>query len=64
MGAGRWPSDRAEASPVAERAGTVTPECSSAVWMAEIDLLGPETVAQVNAIETPSKLARYVLLED
>lgn len=38
-----------EAAPVSERAGTVTLECSSAVWMAEIDLIGPELVARLNA---------------
>ena len=37
-----------EAAPVSERAGTVTLECSSAVWMAEIDLMGPTLVAQLN----------------
>ena len=39
-----------EAAPVSERAGTVTLQCSSAVWMAEIDLMGPTLVAQLNAL--------------
>ena len=39
-----------EAAPVSERGGTVTLQCSSAVWMQEIDLMGPELVAQVNAL--------------
>jgi predicted nucleic acid-binding Zn ribbon protein len=39
-----------EAAPVSERAGTVTLACSSAVWMAEIDLMGPGLVAQLNAL--------------
>ena len=43
------PAIAREAAPVAERAGTVTLECSSAVWMSEIDLMGPALVAQVNA---------------
>lgn len=38
-----------EATPVSERAGTITLQCSSAQWMAEIDLLGPTLVAQLNA---------------
>ncbi len=43
------PAIAREATPVSERAGIVTLQCSSAVWMAEIDLMGPELVAQVNA---------------
>jgi predicted nucleic acid-binding Zn ribbon protein len=39
-----------EAAPVSERAGTVTLQCSSGVWMAEIDLMGPTLVAQLNAL--------------
>ena len=39
-----------EAAPVSERAGTVTLQCSSAVWMAEIDLMGPTLVAQLNGL--------------
>ena len=39
-----------EAAPVSERAGTVTLQCSSAVWMQEIDLMGPTLVAQLNAL--------------
>ncbi len=38
-----------EAQPVSERDGTVTLLCSSAVWMAEIDLMGPVLVDAVNA---------------
>jgi predicted nucleic acid-binding Zn ribbon protein len=37
-----------EARPVAERDGTLTLRCSSAVWMQEIDLMGPSLVAAVN----------------
>jgi predicted nucleic acid-binding Zn ribbon protein len=39
-----------EARPVSERDGTVTLQCSSAVWMQEIDLMGPTLVAQLNAL--------------
>jgi predicted nucleic acid-binding Zn ribbon protein len=37
-----------EASPISEREGTVTLLCSSAVWMQEIDLMGPVLVAGLN----------------
>ena len=43
------PAIAREAAPVAERGGTVTLECSSAVWMAEIDLMGPTLIDQLNA---------------
>jgi predicted nucleic acid-binding Zn ribbon protein len=38
----------AEAHPQSERDGTVTLLCSSAVWMQEIDLMGPALVAELN----------------
>jgi len=44
------PAIAREAAPVSERAGTVTLQCSSAVWMAEIDLMGPTLVAQLNGL--------------
>ena len=37
-----------EAQPVSERDGTVTLLCSSAVWMQEIDLIGPALVEALN----------------
>jgi predicted nucleic acid-binding Zn ribbon protein len=37
-----------EASPISEREGAVTLLCSSAVWMHEIDLMGPVLVAGLN----------------
>jgi predicted nucleic acid-binding Zn ribbon protein len=37
-----------EAKPVSEREGTVTLLCSSAVWMQEIDLMGPVLVDALN----------------
>jgi predicted nucleic acid-binding Zn ribbon protein len=43
------PAIAGEAEPVSERGGTVTLQCSSAVWMAEIDLMGPALVAQLNS---------------
>jgi predicted nucleic acid-binding Zn ribbon protein len=42
------PAIAAEASPIAERDGTVTLLCSSAVWMQEIDLMGPVLVDALN----------------
>jgi predicted nucleic acid-binding Zn ribbon protein len=36
------------AQPVSERDGTVTVLCSSAVWMQEIDLMGPVLVDALN----------------
>jgi predicted nucleic acid-binding Zn ribbon protein len=39
----------AAAQPVSEREGTVTLRCSSAVWMQEIDLMGPTLVERINA---------------
>jgi predicted nucleic acid-binding Zn ribbon protein len=43
------PAIAREAAPVSERGGAVTLQCSSAVWMQEIDLMGPQLVAQLNA---------------
>jgi predicted nucleic acid-binding Zn ribbon protein len=37
-----------ETKPISERAGTVTLLCSSAVWMQEIDLMGPVLVDALN----------------
>jgi predicted nucleic acid-binding Zn ribbon protein len=42
------PAIAREASPLSEREGTVTLLCSSAVWMQEIDLMGPAIVAALN----------------
>jgi predicted nucleic acid-binding Zn ribbon protein len=36
------------AAPVSEREGTVTVLCASAVWMQEIDLMGPVLVDALN----------------
>jgi predicted nucleic acid-binding Zn ribbon protein len=44
------PAIAREAAPVSERAGKMTLECSSAVWMAEIDLMGPALVARLNEL--------------
>ena len=42
------PAIAAQAAPVAEREGVVTVQCSSAVWMQEVDLLGPVLVDALN----------------
>jgi predicted nucleic acid-binding Zn ribbon protein len=39
----------AEARPVSERDGVVTVACRSSVWAQELDLLGPDLLAKVNA---------------
>jgi predicted nucleic acid-binding Zn ribbon protein len=38
-----------EARPVAERDGVVNVACRSSVWAQELELLGPELVAKLNA---------------
>lgn len=43
------PAIAREAAPVSERDGTVTLQCTSAVWMQEIDLMGPGLVAELNS---------------
>lgn len=42
----------AEAEPVSEREGTVTVACRSATWAQELELLGPELTARLNAALT------------
>jgi predicted nucleic acid-binding Zn ribbon protein len=42
------PAIAREAEPISERARTVTLLCSSAVWMHEIDLMGPTLVDALN----------------
>jgi len=39
----------AEAQPTAEHDGVVTISCRSAVWAQELDLMGPDLVARLNA---------------
>ena len=39
----------AEATPTAERGGTLTITCRSAVWAQELDLMGPDLCARLNA---------------
>jgi predicted nucleic acid-binding Zn ribbon protein len=49
-----WPAAVGEAiagqaEPTRERDGVLTVTCSSAVWAQELDLMGPELVARLNA---------------
>ena len=44
------PAIAAEAAPTAERGGTLTITCRSAVWAQELDLMGPDLVARLNAV--------------
>ena len=37
------------ATPTAERGGVVTVTCEASVWAQELDLMGPELVARINA---------------
>lgn len=39
----------AEATPTADRGGTLTVTCRSAVWAQELDLMGPDLVGRLNA---------------
>ena len=43
------PAVAAEATPVSERDGVLSVLCSESVWAHELDLMGPELVAQINA---------------
>jgi predicted nucleic acid-binding Zn ribbon protein len=38
-----------EATPASERGGVLTVVCRSSVWAQELDLMGPELVARLNA---------------
>ena len=45
----------AEATPSEEREGTVTVECSGAVWAHELELLAPDLLSRLNAaLGTPA----------
>jgi predicted nucleic acid-binding Zn ribbon protein len=43
----------AEATPSAEREGTVTVDCSGSVWAQELALLAPDLVGRLNASLEP-----------
>ena len=48
-GAVAGPAIAAEATPVAEHGGTLTVSCRSAVWAAELELLAPDLLSDLNA---------------
>ena len=43
----------AESEPVAEREGVLSVRCTSAVWAQELELLGPDIGARLNAALAP-----------
>ncbi|MGZ5346222.1 MAG: DciA family protein [Solirubrobacterales bacterium] len=58
-----WPgvagdSLAASASPVSERDGLVTVACESAVWAQELELLGADLIARLNARLTQGAVVR------
>ena len=49
-----WPATvgeaiAAQAQPTSERAGVVTVACAASVWAQELDLMGPQIIAALNA---------------
>jgi predicted nucleic acid-binding Zn ribbon protein len=52
------PAIAAEATPASEREGTVTVECSGAVWAQELDLLGPDLLARLNGVVKGDRVRR------
>jgi predicted nucleic acid-binding Zn ribbon protein len=48
----------ASASPVSERAGTVTVACESAVWAQELELLGPDLTRRLDEAVSGGRVER------
>jgi predicted nucleic acid-binding Zn ribbon protein len=48
----------AAASPVSERAGTVTVECESAVWAQELELLGADLTRRLDDAVSSARVER------
>jgi predicted nucleic acid-binding Zn ribbon protein len=48
----------ASASPVSERAGTVTVACESAVWAQELELLGPDLTRRMDEAVSGGRVER------
>jgi predicted nucleic acid-binding Zn ribbon protein len=46
------------ASPVSERAGTVTVECESAVWAQELELLGADLARRLDEVVSGGRVER------
>ena len=58
-----WPAVAGDAlavsaSPVAERGGTVTVECESAVWAQELELLGADLARRLDEAVTGGRVER------
>ena len=51
---GAWVA--AEASPVSERAGTLTVSCSAGVWAQELELMAPDILDRLNPKLTAGRL--------
>jgi predicted nucleic acid-binding Zn ribbon protein len=47
------PAMAAETTPVSEREGVLTVRCESAIWAQELELLGPDIRARLNAALAP-----------
>ena len=47
-----------EATPTGERDGVLTVTCRSSVWAQELDLMGPELVARLNAALGQTRIQR------
>ena len=52
------PALAASASPVSERAGTVTVACESAVWAQELELLGPDLARRLDEAVSGGRVER------
>jgi predicted nucleic acid-binding Zn ribbon protein len=52
------PALAAAASPVSERAGTVTVECESAVWAQELELLGADLARRLDEAVSAGRVER------
>ena len=52
----------ASASPVSERAGTVTVECESSVWAQELELLGADLARRLDEAVTAGRVERLRFL--
>ena len=51
------PAIAAAAQPAAEREGVLTVVCEAAVWAQELDLMGDELIARLNAALGPGTIA-------
>jgi predicted nucleic acid-binding Zn ribbon protein len=52
------PTIAAEATPTAERGGTVTVSCSASVWAYELDLMAPAILERLNGLLSATSITR------